>query len=855
MKMHIGAFAVGALAFAGLANAGGGLIISEIVDGSLSGGLPKFVEITNTSNAPVDLSGFSLGNINNGAATMGFDALVLSGTLAPGDSYVVSYENNDEPGVGTFFNVYGFDPDNFAQGSFINGDDVLVLFQGAALAGDPADGSGQPVVDAYGVVGVNGDGEVWDYTDGYSFRNADGSIANGGAFDAPNWTFGGLNSLAGADEAEEVALLLALTTPGVHEFDGGTGNDAVFYLHLLHNNDGESQLINAPELPDFGGVARFATLAAQLRAEADALTPAGVNNGSLLITAGDNFLAGPEFQASLNDGVFYDAIAMQLIGYDGFGIGNHEFDFGPQLLADFINSFTNGATFLSANLDFSTEPTLAALVGDGLAASQVFEVSGVQVGVIGATTENLPFISSPGGVVVNPVVAAVNAEAQALTDAGVNIIVLSSHLQGIVEELSIADQLSNVDVIVGGGGDQLLANEGDLLIPGDSPAIVDFNGQMLSGYPLMAQGFDGGDIPVVTSDGNYKYIGRLIVGFDADGNVVDILPESGPVRVSGVGDDAVVEDPTVLEMVTNPVAASIDALDEIVVATSDVELDGIRDNVRSIETNQGNLCADSILWLARQNAGDFGVPQPTIGFQNGGGIRNDSLIAPGPLSVLDTFDIFPFLNFVTVVEGVTAERLLLVLENAVSRVGGADGTGRFAQVSGISFTWDPAGTALEFDGEGNVLVPGTRVQDVMLYDGTLIVDDGAVVEGAPVFNIAIVDFNAGGGDEYPLADLPRTIVGSSYQQALADYLSIGLSGSVTSIGYPEGGEGRIINLETGGNFCATDLNHDGSTGSQDLNLILGAFGTSNPDADINGDFVVNSVDLNLLLGAFGDSCE
>ncbi len=215
---YVSVAAAALLVASGSAFASGGLIISEIVDGSLSGGLPKFVEITNTSGAPVDLSGFSLGNINNGGATMGFDALVLDSILAPGDSYVVSFENNDEPGIGTFFDVYGFDPDNFAQGSFINGDDVVVLFQGAGLAGDAADGSGAPVVDLYGVVGVNGDGEVWDYTDGYSFRDANTIKGNGGSFDDPNWVFGGLNSLAGPDEAAEIALLLNLTTPGSHDF-------------------------------------------------------------------------------------------------------------------------------------------------------------------------------------------------------------------------------------------------------------------------------------------------------------------------------------------------------------------------------------------------------------------------------------------------------------------------------------------------------------------------------------------------------------------------------------------------------------------------------------------------------------
>ena len=190
------------------------LVISEVVDAPLPGGLPKFVEITNTGGSTVDLSGFSLGNVSNASTTMGFDALVLSGMLAPGDSHVVSYESGDTPGVSTFFDTYGFDADDLTPGSFINGDDRLVLFSGAALAGD--DGTGGNIVDIYGVFGVDGTGEVWEYTDGYAFRNPDVTEGNDGAFDPSEWTFSGANGLETGDDTEELALILAETTPGTH---------------------------------------------------------------------------------------------------------------------------------------------------------------------------------------------------------------------------------------------------------------------------------------------------------------------------------------------------------------------------------------------------------------------------------------------------------------------------------------------------------------------------------------------------------------------------------------------------------------------------------------------------------------
>lgn len=63
------------------------LIISEVVDATLPGGLPKYVELTNTGMSTIDLSSYSIGNYNNGGTDLGGGAsTVLSGMLAPGDS-------------------------------------------------------------------------------------------------------------------------------------------------------------------------------------------------------------------------------------------------------------------------------------------------------------------------------------------------------------------------------------------------------------------------------------------------------------------------------------------------------------------------------------------------------------------------------------------------------------------------------------------------------------------------------------------------------------------------------------------------------------------------------------------------
>jgi len=214
MKRSLTVIALASLSLVAV-TANAGLIISEIVDATLPDVLPKFVEVTNTGAAAVDLSAYSIGNINNGGLTMSYEALPLTGMLAAGDSYVISYENSDEPGVGTFYNTYGFDPDFFGTGSFTNGDDVVVLFFGLGPAGDP--GTGANVADVYGVPGVDGTGEVWEYTDGYAYRNNDVLVGTN-PFAPAEWFFAGPNSLETGDDVEELALILGNTTPGTHDF-------------------------------------------------------------------------------------------------------------------------------------------------------------------------------------------------------------------------------------------------------------------------------------------------------------------------------------------------------------------------------------------------------------------------------------------------------------------------------------------------------------------------------------------------------------------------------------------------------------------------------------------------------------
>jgi 5'-nucleotidase/UDP-sugar diphosphatase len=533
---------------------------------------------------------------------------------------------------------------------------------------------------------------------------------------------------------------------------------------------------------------------------------------------------------------YYDSIALNLIGYDALCLGNHDFDFGPDVLANFIEGFAPEVPFLSANLDVSPEPALAALAAVGrIAPSTLLEIEGRLVGVVGATTTQLPFISSPGDVIVNPdVQGAVQAQIDDLIAAGAKVIVLTSHLQSVTEDLALVPTLRGVDIAIAGGGDDLLANPGTPLLPGDTA---------VGPYPILVADADGRTVPVVTTTGDYRYLGRLEATFDAAGELVSINPDSGPIRVLG-GDypDAVTADPTIQALVVDPVETCVAELASNVIAENEVPLDGRTSQVRSRETNEGNLCADALRWQASQLAATYGVPEPQVALQNGGGIRNNSIVPVGPFTELDSYGILPFANFVSVFPEVPVETFKAVLENAVSRIApppGAptSGNGRFAQISGFRFTYNVD------------LPPGSRVTGVVLDNGPVVVSNGMVVEGAEPITVATIDFLARGGDQYPFGDLPFVNLGVTYQQALENFVIDGLGGVISAEAYPVEGQGRIVRLDN-----PADLNDDSVINAADLAILLGLWGSCDPDAlcpgDLDGDQMVGASDVTVLLASW-----
>ena len=193
--------------------------------------------------------------------------------------------------------------------------------------------------------------------------------------------------------------------------------------------------------------------------------------------------------------------------------------------------------------------------------------------------------------------------------------------------------------------------------------------------------------------------------------------------------------------------------------------------MRNEETNFGNLTADANLWYAR-----LLDPTVQISLKNGGGIRSEIgevlampgataaavLTAPkanaeanrqsGEISQLAVETALKFNNKLWTFD-VTAAQLKSLLEHGVAVLGSQ---GRFPQVGGMSFSYDPSRTAQALDANFSVTTAGERIRSLKV-GSDVVVQNGLLVGNAQrTFRLVTLNFlaegtstAAGGGDGYP----------------------------------------------------------------------------------------------------------
>jgi 2',3'-cyclic-nucleotide 2'-phosphodiesterase (5'-nucleotidase family) len=675
-----------------------------------------------------------------------------------------------------------------------------------------------------------------------------------------------------------------------------------FTLQLLHLSDQEAGI---PALED----------APRASAVLNALKDDYEN--TLTLSSGDAIIPGVFFSSSeeaYGGAGRADILIQNELGIQAISFGNHEFDLGTELVRDLVaggeddletldidESFI-GAQFpyLSSNLDFSTDENLADLVvpddqapqANSIAASTIVDVNGQKIGIVGATTPTLGSISSPGDVTINPqpfegtptaeqldaLAAEIQTDVDELLAANLDLnkVVLLAHMQQIGIEQELSTRLTNVDIIVAGGSNTRLLDETDRLRAGDTTQ---------GPYPIFETDAEGNPIAIVNTDGNYKYIGRLVVDFDENGNVI---PESYDPEVSGAyaTDEQGVADLNAEALVDPEVQEIVNRLNEVIVAKesnvfgiSNVFLNGSRGSVRTEETNLGNLTADANLAIAKTID-----PTTVISIKNGGGIRDNigrSVVPPGgtgepeqlpteeipgvkPAGGISENDIANSLRFNNGLSLLTisAEELLGVLEYGVAETSTDDSVspGRFPQVSGIEFSFDPTA-------EPNNRIESLVILDEAGNDADVVVQNGEIVgDPARTFRLVTLGFLAEGGDGYtfPARDVVnitqpeeavRTGVATfaadgSEQDALAEYLAaFDADSPFDGVDTARAEDTRIQNLTFRADSVIDDASGGGSSSIE--NFLIGTAGEGPFRIGDGNDFVAGTLGDDTIFGDGG----
>ena len=208
-------------------------------------------------------------------------------------------------------------------------------------------------------------------------------------------------------------------------------------ITVLHVNDSHSHLeAVGPKLPDLsgtlGGLAKAATVIGTVRAS---------EPNTLLLHAGD------VFHGDLFFNMYFGVPELQILsqlGLDAMAVGNHEFDFGPDVLTGVLSQVP-GFPITSANLVFPEQYPLAGMIQ----ASLIRDVGGVKVGLFGMTTPADPTMRPAPVVVRSDVGAAAFQAVQALRAQGAQVVILLSHL-GLAYDEGLAAAVPGIDFIVGG---------------------------------------------------------------------------------------------------------------------------------------------------------------------------------------------------------------------------------------------------------------------------------------------------------------------------------------------------------------------------------------------------------------------
>lgn len=391
---------------------------------------------------------------------------------------------------------------------------------------------------------------------------------------------------------------------------------------------GEQQVISILHVNDFHGFAEpykpfgsdeFLGGIVTLASEVDRIR---AQRPTLLVAAGDMIQGNNWANLFLGESVID---LMNEMRFDAMVLGNHEFDFGLEVLKKRIA----GARF----------PVLAANVKglDLIAPYVVKEIQGVRIAFIGVVTGDVPLTTHPrnvAGLTFLPVAGVVEKYREVLRGKA-DIIIVLSHI-GHAADRELAARVSGITAIIGGHSHTRVL----------SPVLINDT--------VILQAWEHG-----------KALGRLDLYIDdkkvvrAESSLIDIRP------TGDVPNDAV-------SALVGKYAKKVDAVLNERIGEALTDLDG--ENVRGRETNLGDLIADIMRKTAKADAAIIG----------GGSIRTS--IKKGEIRIKHVYAVSPFNNYIVAVR-LTGRQIREALEHGLSAI--EEGAGRFPQVSGLSFSYSP----------------------------------------------------------------------------------------------------------------------------------------------------------------------
>jgi 2',3'-cyclic-nucleotide 2'-phosphodiesterase/3'-nucleotidase/5'-nucleotidase len=499
--------------------------------------------------------------------------------------------------------------------------------------------------------------------------------------------------------AESKGLITAeQATAPKHQLTRGELADMVVKMRfptvvILHTNDFHGNLVPVIDANknSVAGAAREATIINSVRSTFG-------KDHVLLVDAGD------AIQGATIANMFQGKNVIEVynaMGYDVATLGNHEWDYGQQVLKDRI---------AEAKFDYVNANVTG--VNLGWKSNVIKNVAGINIGLFGVITSDLPTIVAPSSLtgvgVADPITTAQNQIVD-LKGQGAQYIVALSHCGyengGAPLDPAIAAGAPGINLIIGGHSHTVLK----------TAAMV--------GKTMITQTGTAG-----------AYVGK---------EVIDFTTYQGKVTKQSVSYELV---PTVTSVPEDPaIKAIVDGYNNqlteklsVVIGKALVALDGERADVRTKETNLGNYVTD---WMRISTGAD-------IAFEDGGSIRVS--IPAGDVTVGSIYNVLPFDNILEILE-IKGSTLKVALENSVSAYPAQ--AGAFAQVSGFSFTFDPSKPV------------GSRVVSIT--------KDGKPMDMDATYKLCVQDFTALGGDGYAMLKGAKVVYQSSEwnRDGLVNYIT------------------------------------------------------------------------------------